>query len=321
MKLTSWPGIAEDIVGVDISDGIVTAARVEVDREGRVRLRNVGWDEIPAGVSEVEQAAVIRRVWRSSGMPSYTVCGSFRGRSCMLRYFRYPAITRAELDSALRLEAEESLQLKQADIVLDWQISQPLQSTGMGSGTRPYEGLLVAAPRADVDKLLGVLRLAGLYPVAIDVGATALCNAYRALEGGVAEDGATCLVHLTRQCADVALLFDRQGVYARSVHARGDDWDSSQDVLVESVKDALKYYEFKLRRQPVKRLVLAGRMPSGTGFKVALEKAAGLPATVWDAVPAVVPGSSRVRRVLADLSQVPPMAISIGLALRRFDHA
>lgn len=320
MKLTSGPGGEEDIVGVDISDGMVTAVRVRAGREGGIVLSNAGWDEIPAGASDRQQAAVIRRVWRSSGMPSCTVCASFRGRSCMLRYFRYPALTRDELESALRLEAEESLQLKQTDIVMDWQLSQPVRS-GSGSGSRPYDGLLVAAPRADVDKLLAVLRLAGLYPVAVDVGATALCNAYQALQSGAAGDGVTCLVHLTRQCADVALLFARQGVYARSVQARDADWDTSPDTLIESVKDALKYYEFKLRQQPVTRLVLAGRLPPRAGFEAALGKAVGLPVTVWQPLQALVPGSSRVRRLLANPAQVPPLAISIGLALRRFGDA
>jgi Tfp pilus assembly PilM family ATPase len=321
MNLTSRPGGDEDIVGVDISDGIVTAARVKAGRDGVIRLCNAGWAEIPAGVSDREQAAVVRRVWRASGMPTCTVCASFRGRSCMLRYFRYPAMTHDELESALWLEAEESLQLKQDDIVMDWQLSQSSRPAGLGAGSRPYDGLLVAAPRADVDKLMAVLRLAGLYPIAVDVGATALCNAYAALRRGAVEEGATCLVHLTRQCADVALVFGSQGVYARSVQARGADWDASQEALLDGVMDALKYYEFKLRRQPVKQVVLVGRLPPGVGFQAALGKLADVPVSIWNPLSGLAPGSARVRRLLAKAEELPPMAISIGLALRRFDDA
>ena len=50
----------EDIVGLDVSDGIVSVARVGIRQDGVLRLRNAGWTECPAGATQRELAAAIR---------------------------------------------------------------------------------------------------------------------------------------------------------------------------------------------------------------------------------------------------------------------
>ena len=316
-----WSGLEEDVVGIDISDGVITAARVQAGRNGSVLMSNAGWTEVPPNADEDVLAGAVRRVWRSSGLRSSTVCTSFRGRSLMVRYFKYPALTRDELESALRLEAEESLQLKQSDIFMDWHLTKIPRPAAGGGASRPYEGLLVAAPRRDVEQHLSALRLAGLYPVAVDIGAAAVSNVYQTLYPSAEAGGDVCLIHLTRQCADIALLFDRCNLYARTVYARTADWESSLDSLAEGVKDALKYYEFKLRRPAVSRLIVVGRLQGRSGLDAMLSREVGRTVEVWDPLARVTPDSSRVKRMLIPGQSLPPMTVSLGLALRRFDHA
>ena len=320
MSVMSWLTGEEDVVGLDLSEGVLTVARVRQGHDGVVNLCNAGWAEIPAGVSDREQAAAIRRLWRQSGMPSLTVCASFRGRSGIVRYFKYPALKPDELEAALRLEAEETLQLPPAEIVMDWHLN-PGEPVPAGSGSRAYEGLLVAAPRKDVDQFIALLRAAGLYPVVLDLGATAVCNLFCALHPDPKGTQEVCLVHLTRQCADIAVIFEGRGLYARAVYARGKDWDASMDLLAEGIKEALKYYEFKLRRTPPGRIVLTGRLPALPGADTRLQAAVGVPVEVWDPLRQVVPGSHRVRHLLARPAEVPSLTIGMGLALRRYDVA
>ena len=321
MPVTTWFSGEEDVVGLDMSDGLLTVARVRVGHDGTVRLCNAGWVEIPAGVSEREQAAAIRRLWRQSGMPSSTVCASFRGRSGTVRYFKYPALKREELESALRLEAEETLQLPPAEIVMDWHLNPAGSAESSVTGSRPYEGLLVAAPRKDVDQFLALLRMAGLYPVMLDLDAAAVGNLFCALHPDPKGLQEVCLVHLTRQCADIAVIFEQRGLYARTVYARGKDWDASLDLLAEGIKEALKYFEFKLRRSPPGKIVLAGRLPTRSGADAWLQTATGIPVEVWDPLQRVVPASFRVKRLLARPGGLPSLAIAMGLALRRYDDA
>ena len=316
-----WFTSEEDVVGLDVGDGIISAARVKVGREGGIRLRNAGWAEYPVGASARDMAAAIRRVWRTAAMPSVSVCAAFRSRSTVLRYFRYPALSPDEFESALRMEAEETLQLAQEEICLDWHLNRGNATGASGAGQHPSEGMLVAAPAKDVEQFLDMLRMAGLYPVTLDLGATAVGNLFRALSPGPKSGGDVCILHLTRQGADIAVLFDRTSLYARTIFARSEAWESSIDYLAEGVKDALKYYEFKLRYRPPQRLLVSGRIPRAPGFIEGFRDATGMAAELWDPLAQVVPGSFRVRRLLAGRQGLPPLAASIGLALRRYDDA
>ena len=316
-----WFAAEEDVVGLDVGDGIVSAARVKVGRDGAIRLLNVGWTECPVGASVRDMTAAIRHVWRTAAMPSVSVCAAFRSRSTVLRYFKYPAMSPEEFDSALRMEAEESLQLPQEEILLDWHLNQISGPGVTGTGQHPYEGLLAAAPAKDVEQFLAVLRGAGLYPVILDLGAMAVGNLFRALRPDLKAGEDVCIVHLTRQGADIAVLFDHNGLYARTVFAQTESWESSIEHLAEGVKDALKYYEFKLRHRPPQRLLVSGRIPRAPDFIDGVRTATGIPAEIWDPLAQIVPGSLRVRRLLARRQGAPPLAASIGLALRRYDDA
>ena len=117
-------GHVEDIVGLDISDGEITAARVDVSPLGAVRLRNVGWTRVEAGASDEALASAIKGVWRAAGLASHTVAASMRSRSVVVRPFNYPPLGPEELRAALRLEAEESLQLPPDQIAVDWHITR-----------------------------------------------------------------------------------------------------------------------------------------------------------------------------------------------------
>ena len=312
----------EDVVGLDVSDGIVSVARVGVRQDGAMQLRNAGWTEYAAGATDRELADAIRRVWRMAGLVSHTISAAFRSPSIVLRYFKYPALSREEFESALRIEAEESLQLPQNEILLDWHLNESAPSAAAGpTGSRPCEGLLAAAPAKEVQRFMATLRMAGLYPVVLDIGAAALGNLFRAMHRESKAPQDACVIHLTRQHADIAVLFQRCGIYARTISARSGDWASSLDYLAESVSEALRFYEFKLRHPPVRRVFVAGRVPAMADFVDRFGRQAGASVEVWDPLAHVIPASSRVRRLINRREVVPPMVISMGLALRRYDGA
>lgn len=308
---------SEEVVGIDFSDDGLVAARVTAGDSGTLRLLNVGWAQVDPAAPDKEWAAALRRLWRAAGFSSRTVCASLRSRSALLRYFRYPALESVELASALGLEAEDSLQLPREEIALDWHLRPAAPVAGARKETR-LEGMLVAAPRKQVRQQLGILRMAGLYPVAIDLAPAAVANLYMATTPGSPASAAICLLHMGRHRADIALLFGDKGLYARTLYSRGTSWEASLGPLVEGVQDALKYYVFKLGGQSVSRLLAGGQLPAESGFLASLQEKAGVPVEKWDPVGRVVPGSAQVRRRLAEAGP-PPLEISLGLALRRYD--
>lgn len=307
------PRANEEIVGLDVSNGMVSAARVTMASDGSLRLLNAGWSKVEPGASERELATAIRQVWRSAGLPSRTVCASLRSRSAILRYFSYPAMEQVELVAALGLEAEDSLQLPRQQIVLDWHLN--LKRQGHPAGRR--EGLLVAVPKKDVEAQLDVLRQAGVYPVTLDLGVTAVANLFQALYPDAQAREDTAVLHLTSQGADMALLFGGDSLYARSFYARGAGWEQSLNTLWEGVQDAIKFYTFKLRNKPVRHLMVSGRSPAGTDVVAELKARLGIPVEAWDPLTRMVPGSAQARRVLKD-DHKPPLAVCLGLALRRY---
>jgi Tfp pilus assembly PilM family ATPase len=311
-------GRTDDVVGLDWSDGVVTASRVEVDSSGALRLLNVGWASVGSGATDRELATAIRDVWRSASMPSWTVAVSLRSRSVILRYFNYPSLQPEELQSALRLEAEESLQLPQDEIATDVHLNRSHRPARPEATGQPYEGLLVAAPRKEVRHHLDVLRMAGLYPVAMDLGATALANLFQVLTPDPKQCEDTCVLHLSSHSADIIMLFEGDGLYARTLHARGGTWDNSVAGLVEGLQDALKFYVFKLRGQPVRRIVVTGRLPLQQDFLDVLRLKTGVPVELWNPLSLVKPASFRVQHRLTGASP-PPLSISMGLSLRRYE--
>jgi Tfp pilus assembly PilM family ATPase len=191
----------------------------------------------------------------------------------------------------------------------------------MAGTSRPYEGLLAAAPASEVDAFVALLRRAGLYPVVLDLGVAALYNAFRTLSAAAQHTGDYALINLSAQSADLVVVSEGAAPYARTVYARTTDWEPSLRYLIESVQDAFKYCEFKLRWRPVQRLYGTGSHAALAQWLARIQAETRIPVERWNPLERVQAGSGRLRRDLARPGATPPLAISLGLALRRYDDA
>jgi Tfp pilus assembly PilM family ATPase len=210
------------------------------------------------------------------------------------------------------------LQLPPDGIVVDWLVLSNGAGSGGNHAATDIEGVLVAAAKQDVQRHLSILRLAGLYPVILDIGCIAVANLCLALRDTPSEPPDVCIVNLGRRLADIAVLYGEKRVFPRVVFSRAADWESAADYLAVSLQDVLKYYQFKLRQQPLRRVALCGRVPSDPGFIARLREATGVPVETWDPLKDLGSGL-RVSRALGDDRDRmgPAMAASLGLALRR----
>lgn len=306
----------EDVVGLDWSDGEIVAARVDVGPLGAVRLLNAGSACVPVDAAEGEVVAAMRTVWHAAGMPSRTVAVSLRSRSVAVRPFDYPELHPEELRAALRLEAEEALQLPQSEIALDWHVNES-GTAASERGARQFSGLLVAAPLREVARYQRMLTLAGLFPVVMELGATAVANLFRATHREPGACDGVCVLHLTGQSADISVLHGKNGLYARTLYARGGSWDSSEQALIEGVNEGLKYFVFKLHGKPVRMVAVTGRIPNQPSFLEDLTARIGVPVRVWEQAAMLHDAPHRVRE---KLRPTPPasLAIAMGLSLRGY---
>ncbi|MBU0676591.1 MAG: pilus assembly protein PilM, partial [Verrucomicrobia bacterium] len=304
----------EDIVGIDIADGSVSAIRFSFDNPGEPELTHVGWAEFDTHATEVQIAGSIKKLWHRCKLPSRTVCSCLRTRSLTLKPFTFPHLAPEEMESALTLEAEEVLQIPPKDIYLDWHVCYtPGQSEARGA-----KGFLVAVPRRDIERHLSILKMAGLYPVIVDVGAASVSNLFLRMCRLPENGDAVCITNLSRRNVDIIILAKDGCPYPRSIFSRSVDWEEATDYLIESVRDALKYYVYKLRGNAVTELVFTGRIPSQDLFLEKVHGKLSLPARAWNPYADWARKSEAAIEHLADgdiMSGV--MTSSMGLALRR----
>ena len=312
--MISWS--TSDIAGIHLGDSHITAARVE--RKGDVIpvITHVGCVSYDASASEKDIAGVLKSLWRSARMPTKMVCASLRSPSLVMRYFRMPTMSETEMRSALTLQAEEALQLTRDKLSVDWSLQE--RPKGNAEAVNPMiEGILAASPSKDVERQLEILTLAGLDPVIVDVRAMAVANLFLLLDEQIGESS-VCLVNMSPHSADVIVIRRLGGIYPYTVFCRASTWGDAPGFLAENIRDVLKYSEFKLDWDSVKRVLLTGEVPESKAFIEQLKTDLNLAVTVWNPLEVMTLKDQRVKEKVLELASTASLLVpSLGLALRR----
>lgn len=310
--MISWS--TNNLAGIHLGDTHVTALRATLKAKGLPFVTHAGWRPYDSKASEKEIAAVVRTLWHDIKMPTRMVCSSLRSPSMIMRYFKVPSMSESELRSALTLQAEEAMHLTREKLSVDWHVEG---RAAVKTGGAMVEGILAAAPTQDVDRQLEVLRLAGLDPVIVDIRSMAVANLFLRLDNKAGE-ASVCLVNLSPHSADVVVMRKLGGVYPYTVFCRASTWGEAPGFLGENIRDVLKYSEFKLDWDGVKRVLLTGEVPANGGFLETLRKDLGMPVEIWNPWDEGVGRTDRVKALLDGASEGAPMLVpALGLALRR----
>ncbi len=234
----------------------------------------------------------------------------------VMRYFKIPAMSSAELKSALTLQAEEALQLTRDKLSVDWHVQKKAPGS-LVAGNPMIEGILAAAPVKDVERQLSILTLAGLDPVIVDVRAMAVANLFMLLDDHAGE-ASVCLVNMTPHSADVIVIRKLGGIYPYTVFCRASTWEQSPGFLCENIRDVMKYSEFKLDWDSAKRVLLTGEVPEPKEFIEQLRKDLNVPVEVWNPLTALTISDPRVKDLLAGSAASASLLVpALGLATRR----
>lgn len=309
----------EVVVGVDVTEGRVLAAHLGRDDGGSLELLHAGWLDIPPEAGEVAQAAALRRLWSQCGLPSRTVCSCLHARTVAVKTFAYRNLSPAELESALRLEAEQLLQAPRQEVLADWHVDGGAAG-GTGEGGASVTGILFGVRRRDATDYLGVLRRARLYPVVLDVACLALANLFLATETHEGRHDPVLLVSLAAHSADTAVLVDGRCVYPRTVLSRAAPWEKAVDFLVENLTDVLRFYATRWHERPIERLVFAGHLPQDPEFLGRVQKGLDLPVEVWNPLRRMRVQSAASRVLEQRETLGPAFATALGLAMRNLGH-
>ena len=291
----------ETFVGLDIGEDYISAARGSVGKNGLYEISDFCFTEIEPGLQDGAIASVIGKLWLKHNINTHLVYSCFRSTSLNVKYFKYPDLSEPELRSTLLLEAEHTFQRPREELDIDWQLCGK------------SEGLLVAAPKEDVNRHTSILRTAGLYPAAVDAGCVVLASLYLKLKSRHLQD-AECVINANNEAVDIAVIFGKGQIYPRSIYSGSVPLRDRPDFIVENIDELLRYCQFKLYRQPVKRLVMTGRLSSKSEFMTKLKNAVNIPVELWNPLKDV-----KLKAGLsgAHMDMIGPVAaVSLGLALR-----
>lgn len=171
--------MARGHIGVDIGTTAVRAAEIRgtsqptVARFGQVLLpRGAVVDGEVVDVGAVAQA--LTTLWKRAGFTSRDVLVGVANRRVVVRQLELPAMSREDLDGAIRFQAEEYIPIPLTEAVMDFEVVEEV--TGP-EGEALQRVLVVAAERAMIGPLVEALHLAKLSPQGIDLNAYPLVRA------------------------------------------------------------------------------------------------------------------------------------------------
>jgi Tfp pilus assembly PilM family ATPase len=297
----------EDVVGLDINSGRLTAAHFARTEQG-MKLDRLVTGDYPPELSDRQIASRIRAFWKKEKLPGRIVRTCLHSRALLVRYFQYSNLNTEELGMALSLEAEETLQRPAPELCIDWHLNSSAESD-----LSKLTGTLVAAPRKTVRRHLDLIQAAGLYSVNVETSCSALCNCY-SFFFGKKETSPVCLVNLADRTADI-IMRTESCIYPRTLFSADEPWETNSDYLLENIQNALLYYHLKIKQGPVERVVLIGKIPAPQHFPGKLERKVSLPVEVLDVCSHPDIGIEKQKLPTSGNCNI---ATAIGLALREF---
>lgn len=189
-----------------------TADQYQLVALGSAPSTTKGW------LSEAESdltalAEIVKKLSQEIKITSKNVAAALPEDQVFSRVVTLPKLSEEELTSALNWEAEQWVPIPLAEVTLAHQIIGEIRVDNQ----EKIEVFLVAAPNRLIEKILKVIKTAGLNPVSLETEILAMA---RSLVAADAE--ATLLVDLGARATDLAIVDGGQVVFSRSIPTAGE---------------------------------------------------------------------------------------------------
>ena len=256
------------LVGLDVGSHSVKAVEISVKGKDKgFELRGLGVAEMPpesivqgAFLNSSAIVEAIREAISSGDIKSKDVVAAVAGHSVIVKRVSLPAMTRPELEDQIQWEAEQYIPFDVNEVNLDFQILQESDVEGQ------MDVLLVAAKKDLIDDYCHVIREAGLNPVAVDVAAFAVENAYEInYDIETERDEVIALVNIGAEVVNINVIQGGVPAFTRDITTGGNQYteeiqktvsisfeeaerlkigdasaESSQDVVPQEVEHAIR---------------------------------------------------------------------------------
>jgi len=235
-KVESYVLGAPDVLGVDV--GTSSVKIVYLKTEGGVRTLKA-WGHIPievkaeAGPEERRQQVVsrIRAFIIDKGLSKvHNAAVSISGNAVIVRYVKFPLLTKDELRSTLATEAEPFIPFDINEVQLGFHILSEITEDGQ----KKMETVLVAAKKEAVQDRVAVLEELSLKPSIIDVDSFAIENVHEAAADPNAQIGSTLYLNIGHSVTNLSIIENGVTRVVRDVFISG-------STFTKAVARALQY--------------------------------------------------------------------------------
>ncbi len=343
------------LLGVDISSTSIKVLELG-GSEGRYRVESYAVEPLPGNpitdrnITDIHVVGeTIARAVKKSGTRLTTAACAVSGAAVITKVISMPgALSDDELESQIRLEADQYIPYPLEEVKLDFEVLGP-------SEREPdrVDVLLAASRNDNVEVLVAALEAGKLTPKVVDVEAFALENAVGAMlrrAGGLERGDTVAVVDIGATTTALSVLRDLRVIYTREQLFGGrqlteeiqrryglsyqeaglakrqgglpDNYgpevlDPFKETMALEVNRALQFFYSSSQVGAVDQVVLAGGCASIDGIAGLIESKCGTRVTVANPFAESATASGIKGQALKN--DAPALMIAFGLALRSFD--
>lgn len=205
------------MVGIDIGTKSIkiielakSGATWQMKSSGAVGYSGVSPDKAQDDKELSVIAEVVKKIFTQIGITAKDINLALPESLVFTRVIKFPLLSEEEVAAAVKWEAEQYIPIPVNEAVVQYSILERNEATSQTSV------LLVAAPKAIVEKYVKVVRLAGLTPVAAETELTALARALSP------DKGISLLLDLGSSATDMSIIKDTHVVFTRSIPVAGE---------------------------------------------------------------------------------------------------
>ena len=343
-------GKTKSIVGLDLGSQVVKAVEITLEGSEPVITGFARSEIAPGG----ERSDAISELFTKARFRTKNVVTSVSGQSVVVRYITMPQMSDSELKQAIRFESDKYLPFDTDEVQIDCQRLErtpPMQGDA-GANDEQMSVVLAACRNSFVDEQVQEIQGYGLNPMAVDVDAFALANAWElcglsGVDYSETEARAIALVDVGASCTAINVLADGETCFSREIGIGGQDMTQAAarrlgvDVaeaeaikreaegreaevgraispvledLVSEISLSLDYVENREGLR-VEEVLLTGGGVMAPGVVSFIEQATGRVARTWNPLEGLRVSADRVD--VEELEQfASSLAVAIGLASR-----
>ena len=205
-------------IGIDI--GSKTIKIVELEKEGKTfKLLSsgaLGYQGVVAAQAKDDKelaplADVVRKLHKEAHIRGREVAVALPESLVFTRTIKFPPLTDQEIESAVKWEAEQYIPIPLSEAIVEHQIVE--RSEGSQGGVTV---LLVASPKALVEKYIKLISGAGLTTVGVETEALALSRALSP------DTGTVLILDFGAQSSNFVIVKDAMVRFSRSIPTAGE---------------------------------------------------------------------------------------------------